>query len=60
MKNPYFMKDYQTAARSYSLRQCAQIISILREYDAYSKGIDAPPVDDADLLNEMIFRILTC
>lgn len=58
--NPYFMKDYQTAARSYSLRQCAQIISILREYDAYSKGIDAPPVDDADLLNEMIFRILTC
>ena len=58
--NPYFMKDYQTAASSYSLRQCAQIISILREYDAYSKGIDAPPVDDADLLNEMIFRILTC
>ena len=58
--NPYFMKDYQTAARSYSLRQCAQIISILREYDAYSKGIDAPPVDNADLLNEMIFRILTC
>lgn len=58
--NPYFMKDYQAAARSYSLRQCAQIISILREYDAYSKGIDAPPVDDADLLNEMIFRILTC
>ena len=58
--NPYFMKDYQTAARNYTLRQCAQIISILREYDAYSKGIDAPPVDDADLLNEMIFKILTC
>ena len=58
--NPYFMKDYQTAARNYTLRQCAHIISILREYDAYSKGIDAPPVDDADLLNEMIFKILTC
>ena len=58
--SPFFVKDYQTAARNYSLTQCATVISILREYDAYSKGIDAPPIEDADLLREMVFKIVTC
>ena len=58
--NPFFVKDYQLAARNYTLTQCASVISILRKYDAYSKGIDAPPVDDADLLNEMVFSIIRC
>ena len=58
--SPYFVRDYQVAARNYSLTQCATVISILREYDAYSKGIDAPPIEDADLLREMVFKIVTC
>lgn len=58
--SPFFVKDYQAAARNYNLTQCASVISILREYDAYSKGIDAPPVSDAELLNEMVFKILAC
>lgn len=58
--SPYFVKDYQTAARNYNMTQCATVIGILREYDAYSKGIDAPPIDDADLLREMVFKIVTC
>ncbi len=58
--NPFFVKDYQLAARNYNLTQCATVISILRKYDAYAKGIDAPNTDDAELLNEMIFRILSC
>jgi DNA polymerase-3 subunit delta len=58
--SPFFVKDYQAAARNYSMTQCASVISILREYDAYSKGIDAPPIGDADLLREMVFKIVTC
>ena len=58
--SPFFVKDYQAAARNYNMTQCATVISILREYDAYSKGIDAPPIDDADLLREMVFKIVTC
>ena len=56
--NPYFMKDYQAAARNYTLTQCANVIGILRKYDAYAKGIDAPNTDDAELLNEMVFSII--
>lgn len=58
--SPFFLSDYQLAGRNYSMSQCAQVISILREYDAYSKGIDAPAIDDADLLREMIMKILAC
>ncbi len=58
--SPYFAKDYQTAARNYPLPKCANIIGILREYDAYSKGIDAPSTDDAELLSELVFKIITC
>lgn len=58
--NPYFMKDYQAAARNYTLTQCANVIGILRKYDAYAKGIDAPNTDDAELLNEMVFSIIKC
>ena len=58
--SPFFVKDYQAAARNYNMTQCATVISILREYDAYSKGIDAPPIEDADLLREMVFKIVTC
>lgn len=58
--SPFFLSDYQLAGRNYSMSQCAQVISILREYDAYSKGIDAPAVDDADLLREMVFKIVLC
>ncbi|MBO7497090.1 MAG: DNA polymerase III subunit delta [Salinivirgaceae bacterium] len=58
--NPFFVKDYQAAARNYNLTQCASAISILREYDAYSKGIDAPPIGDDELLNEMVFKIISC
>lgn len=58
--SPFFIADYQLAGRNYSMSQCAQVISILREYDAYSKGIDAPAIDDADLLREMIMKIVLC
>lgn len=56
--SPFFVKDYYAAARCYTMTQCANVIGILREYDAYSKGIDAPQINDADLLREMVFKIV--
>jgi DNA polymerase III subunit delta len=56
--SPFFMKDYHAAAKNYSAGQCAAVIGILREYDAYSKGIDSPAVDDMELLLEMVYKII--
>src|SRR3978361_135253 len=36
--SPYFIKDYETAARSYNYGKTMQIISYLREYDLKNKG----------------------
>jgi len=58
--NRFFLMDYKIAARNYSLAQCAQVMSILREFDAYSKGIDAPSIGDEELLREMTIKILLC
>lgn len=53
----FYANEYIVAARNYGDR-CPHIISILRDYDAYSKGIDAPSIDDTELLRELVFKIL--
>jgi DNA polymerase-3 subunit delta len=54
--NPYFVTEYQQAARSFPLLKTRQIISCLREYDLKSKGASA--ASEGDLLKELIFKIL--
>jgi DNA polymerase-3 subunit delta len=55
--NPYFVKDYELAARSYNYGKTMQIISLLREYDLKSKGVDSN--DGAgELMRELMFKIL--
>ena len=56
--NPYFVKDYQTAARRYNPKKVVQIISYLREYDLKSKGVDNASAKPEDLLKELMFKIL--
>ncbi|WP_276089106.1 DNA polymerase III subunit delta [Pedobacter sp. JY14-1] len=57
--NPFFVKDYEAAARSYSIGHVFNIISLLREYDLKSKGVDSTGnVTDGELLKELMFRIL--
>jgi len=55
--NPYFVKDYEQAARSYDKFKTMNIISYLREYDLKSKGVDSNAEDGA-LLKELMFKIL--
>lgn len=56
--NPYFVSDYERAARSYSPGKCIEIISILREFDLKSKGYGDSTSTAGDLLKEMIYRIM--
>jgi DNA polymerase-3 subunit delta len=55
---PFFVNDYLVAKRNYGKAKCAHIIGLLREYDAKSKGIDSPPVDDMELMREMVYKII--
>jgi DNA polymerase-3 subunit delta len=54
--NPYFVTEYQQAARSFPLPKTCQIISCLREYDLKAKGASAS--SGSDLLKELIYKIL--
>ena len=55
--NPFFMRDYESAATRYSFSTVIRIIGLLREYDLKSKGMNnAAP--DSELLRELVFKII--
>ncbi len=54
--NPYFVRDYKAAAGIYNAWKCMQNISLLREYDAKSKGIDSTEPGE-ELMKEMVFKL---
>ena len=56
--NPYFVRDYQAAARNYSPQACIRCISVLREFDMKSKGYESGDVSEKDLYREMIFKLM--
>lgn len=56
--SPFFVRDYQMAARNYSIADCVRCISVLREFDMKSKGYNIGEVPEKDLYREMIFKLL--
>ncbi len=56
--NPYFIAEYELAARKYTSAKAVAIISDLREYDMKSKGVGNISVPDGELLKELLFKIL--
>jgi DNA polymerase III subunit delta len=56
--NPYFVAEYETAAKRYSPAKIVEIIAMLREYDLKSKGVGNSSASDGDLLKEMVFKII--
>jgi DNA polymerase-3 subunit delta len=56
--NPYFVKDYETAAHKYNVSDTVRIISFLRTYDMRSKGYADPGTEPGDLLKELVYKIL--
>ena len=55
--NPYFVKDYEAAARNYPMKKVSSIISAIREIDMKSKGVGAANVPQGDLLKELLVKI---
>ncbi len=56
--NPYFTKDYLQASKSFNAWKTMQIIAEIRTTDARSKGIDDTGTESADLLKELMYKIL--
>ena len=56
--NPYFVSDYETAARRYNAGKTFLIIGYLRETDARLKGINNPSAKEDDLWKELIYKIM--
>jgi DNA polymerase III subunit delta len=56
--NAFFINDYRIAAQNYNKVKLHEIISILREYDLKSKGVNDNATSDNGLLKEMIYKIL--
>ncbi len=57
--SPYFIKDYEIAARTFNDSKTFEIISLLRAYDLKSKGLESTGnTTDGELLKEMLFKML--
>ena len=55
--NPFFVKDYELAARNYPMRKVSAIVGTLRDIDVKSKGVGAASMTQHDLLKEMLINI---
>ena len=56
--NPFFISQYQTAAKNYSMSKLFKIFTYLKENDLKSKGIGNPSTPEGELLKELTFKIL--
>jgi DNA polymerase-3 subunit delta len=56
--NPYFVDEFQIAARNYPMKKVSRVISSLREMDLKGKGVAAANVPQADLLKELLVKII--
>lgn len=56
--HPFFVKDYELAAKNYSVGKLKSIFSYLRDYDLKSKGVDSGSATEGELLKELVFKIL--
>lgn len=59
LSNTFFIKNYRNAARSYSRAQTEKIIHLLRIYDQKAKGVERDSFTDQDMMQELIYKILS-
>lgn len=60
LRSEWFLRDYRLAARNFSKGQVENVISLLRQFDLRSKGVetDTTSTGDEALQKELFFRIL--
>lgn len=56
--SPYFVKDFEVAAKNFSAKKAMDVIGLIREYDLKSKGVDNVSASEGELLKELLFKIL--
>ena len=56
--NPFFVKDYERAAKNYSYDKLLSIINLLRETDLKLKGINSANTEEGELLRELVYKIM--
>lgn len=58
LRGAFQVRDYLTGMRNYSAMKVFNLISDIRTTDAKSKGVENSSVSDADLLKELLYKIL--
>jgi DNA polymerase III subunit delta len=56
--HPFVAKEFITATRIFNPKKIAINISVLHEYDLKSKGVGDAGTSDAELLKELIYKLL--
>jgi DNA polymerase-3 subunit delta len=56
--NPYFVDEFQVAAKNYSMKKSSKVVSYLRELDMKGKGVGAYNMSQGDLLKELLVKIM--
>jgi DNA polymerase-3 subunit delta len=56
--HPFFVAEYERAAKNYNVGKLKSIFGYLREYDLKSKGVDNGSATEGELLKELVFKIL--
>lgn len=55
--NPFFVKDYELAAKNYPMKKVSRIVAALREIDLKSKGVGANNLSASELLKDLLIAI---
>lgn len=55
--NPYFVKEYQAAARNYPMKKVSYAVAVLRDIDVKTKGV-ASNASMSDLLKELLVKLM--
>lgn len=58
LRGTFQVKDYLLGMRNYSAMKVFNLISDIRMTDARSKGVENTSVSDAELLKELLYKIL--
>ena len=58
LRSTFQLKDYQMGMRHYSAMKVFLSIGEIRKADAASKGVDNASASDADLLKELLYKIM--
>lgn len=56
--NPFFVKDYLVAYKNYSMASLEKILLLLNHYNLRSVGVNDVGTDDAELLKELVVKMM--